>query len=542
MKIFTASFLRLQLLLQNPLLWYLAVSAFTVLYFFLGHEGFYFGDDYSYSLYAHQLLKGTFQFDDYVFCHRFMVFVPTAFFYWLWGMNVYTTTLWPLLSTLGTYSLLFSSTRTDHPTATSWALVLMGLFFFQLLSVNYLYPDNVLLFFVSACLFILYRIRFPIISLKKQVSWALAFAALNLMAFLTKETVVYALPFYLCLFIYQLARRENLWFWGVAFLIGSLFLAAYFYLYHHFTGNAFLRFLDIQNAGLADTPSAYLEQPFWAFLPRLTYGPILFFISCGLAIPLALAALYFLVPQKPRLKHLQHPLSFWAMATLAMLLPIWFGSVSLIYYKPMALLPRMFHPLLPAFCLLAGLSVEKAWGRKAAFALLAAFFGVSGFLAGGQMWIVYVPLALFFAAAFFWGQPVPQVVALLAVAAVLCIRPVYFILKPTVSYYFEQKEIVDRHLSHSKGQYVVLMDSTMLRRYPFFYGFEPPANYSFTSYAASDSALAVKPDTVFLLLNNGVLEHPELMISLREKDILPQFPTAQLLDQKGKVKLYFIPQ
>ncbi|MFC6997512.1 ArnT family glycosyltransferase [Rufibacter roseus] len=534
--------LRLQKLLQSPLFWFLATSAFTLLYYFAAHEGFYFGDDYSYSLYAHQLLQGTYHLDEYVFCHRFMVFVPTALFYWLWGMNIYTTTLWPLLCTLGTYLLLFLTFRRTHPSATSWALVLLGFYYFQLNTSNYLYPDNILLFFSAACLLVLYKARSPLPNKSAKIGLGLLFATLNLLAFLTKETIVYAVPFYGCVFLYHIYSRKNRWFWVTAAVSGATFLFLYFYLYAFYTGHAFQRFIDIQNAGLADTSSTFISQPFISHLPRLTYGPILFFIGSGLAIPLIFAALYFFIPAKPKLINLQHPLSFWAVATLAMLLPIWVGSVSLGYYKPMPLLPRMFHPLLPAFCVLAGLSIERIGEKRWIYALLAILFALSAYLAGGVMWTLYLPPMLFFLVAFFWPVLRKAWLALCVVALAQAVRPAYFMLKPTVSYYFEQKNIVDQHLAHPEGNYTVYMDSTMLRRHPFFYGFKVPSNYTFKGYAAFDHHLTAPTDTTFLLINNGVLEHPELMMQLREKDILPFFPTAKLLDQKGKVKLYYLPQ
>ncbi|KAA3439509.1 hypothetical protein [Rufibacter hautae] len=527
--------------LSSPRFWFLAVVGFTLAYYFLAHEGFYFGDDYSYSLYAHQLLHGGFHFDDYSFCHRFMVFVPTALFYWLWGMNIYTTTLWPLLCTLGTLLLLYLTFQKDHPVATSWALVLLGLYYFQLNTVNYLYPDNILLFFTTACLLVLYKGRNPLPPVNQEIIWGIAFAGLNLLAFLTKETIVYALPFYLSLLALQVSKRENLRFWLAAGIMGGFLLAGYFLLYKIFSGDALQRFKDIAAAGRADTGAAYFASRASTVPKRLTYEPLLFFVGSGLAFPVVFAVTG-LFNRRSKAFRFSQPLTFWVMATVSMLLPIWFGSVSLEYYKPMPLLPRMFHPLLPAFCLVAGLAIEQTWGKRLLFLLLAFLFGTCALLADQKMMVMYAPLAIFFLGLFLWNRPWPQWLGLAAVAAALAIRPVYFMLKPTVSYYFEQKSIVDQHLKHPKGNYVVLIDSVMLSRYKYFYGFDVPNNYSFRKYAAYPIQTSKSVDTVYLLVNNGVLEHPELMIKQREKDILPLFPSAKFLDQKGKVKLFMLPK
>jgi hypothetical protein len=537
----TTSFSFFRRLGESPLFWFLLTVGFTLLYFFAEHEGFYYGDDFSYGLYAHQLLHGGFHFDDYSFCHRFMVFVPTALFYWLWGMNVYTTTLWPLLCTLGTYLAIFLTFRKSHPMATSWALVLMGFYYFQLNTVNYLYPDNILLFFSTACLLVLYKARQPLPSFPAEIGYGVLFAVLNLLAFLTKETIVYAAPFYLVVFLYHLLRKENLRFWAAAILAGALLLGVYFLLYNVYAGNAWQRFADIAATNTVETKQAYLDTRSATLLPRLTYQPLLFFIGSGLGIPLAFIVLCFFCVPRPRLAALAKTHSFWLVALLSMLLPIWFGTATVDFYKPMPLVPRMFHPLLPAFCLAGALAVERTWGQRPSYALLAILFLVCTVLAEGTMWTMYLPLALFFTALFLWRRPVPHWLGLAAVLAVCLIRPVYFIAKPTVSYYFEQKQIIDQHLSSPTGTHVVVTDSMMAYMHPYFYGYEVPQNYTYLPYKSADSSIVQKADTVFLLLNNGVLEHPELMMPLREKDVLPKFPQATLIAQEGKVKLFLLP-
>ncbi|WP_169788153.1 glycosyltransferase family 39 protein [Rufibacter tibetensis] len=532
----------LQRFLSSPRFWFVAVVGFTLLYYFAEHEGFYYADDGSYSLYAHQVLHGGFHFDDYSFCHRFMVFVPTTLFYWLWDHNIYTTTLWPLLCTLGTLLLLYLTFRKKHPVAISWALVLLGLYYFQLNTSNYLYPDNILLFFTTACLLVLYRARNPLPSVKEEVYWGMGFAVLNLLAFLTKETIVYTVPFYLTLFGYQAFRRQNSRFWFTAAVTGILLLAAYFLLYKIYSGDALQRLYDIKATNTAETKQAYLDTRSATLFPRLTYGPFLFFIGTGLAIPLAMAALFWMSNSKKQPFSLSSPIYFWLIAMLGMLLPIWFGTATVDFYKPMPLVPRMFHPLLPAFCLLAGLTMEQVWNKRIAFLYLAVVFGISTLLVSQNMVVMYLPLTLFFAVLFFWNRSWPHWLGLLAVAAVLCIRPVYFMIKPTVSYYFEQKALVDQHLNHENGRHVVLMDSFLLEKFDFFYGFQVPKNYTFQEYSAYLKSAHPATDSVFLLINNGVLEHPELMLTLREKDILPLFPSAQLINQKGKVKLFMLPK
>ncbi len=471
-----------------------------------------------------------------------MVFVPTALFYWLWGVNAYTTSLWPLCCSLGTLMVVYFTFRREHPVAANWAMVFFGFYYFQLNTVTYLYPDNILLFLTLCCLIVLYQARKQLASSTKEVLYGICFVILNLMAFLTKETIVYALPFYLIIFLYQLNRGENRRFWVTSVLTGTLLLSIYFLMYEVFAGNAFQRFQDIETAGRYVTGEEYFAKRSSVLLSRLTYKPFLFFAGSGLAVPIGFAVAATILGGRNSSFALNNSLGFWSIASLSMLFCIWFGSVSLHYYKPMYLQPRMFHPMLPAFCIVAGLAVEQIWTQRRLYLILALLFLLCAYVAGGSMWAIYLPLTFFFLIFFIAKKPIPFFLGLTAVAIATSIRPIYFIFKPTVFYYTDQKAIIDKHLRHPSGNYVVLTDSAMLVKYDFFYGYQTPKNYDYQRYSAFDATKITHADSVFLLINNGVLEHPDMGIRTRERDILPLFPAAELIDQKGKVKLFYLPK
>ena len=201
--------LYLRSLIAKPHLWLLLVIGFNLLYFFAEHEALYYYDDYNYSLYAYQILNQSFTFDGSPFCHRWMVFLPTALFYGLLGVNPYSSTLWPLLCTLGTYLLIYLTFYKRYPFTTSWILVLLGLYYFSLHTINYLYPDNIALFFSTAIFLVLFKLRNPLPAAKNKVLLGFLFAALNFLFFLTKETLVYGFPFYICVFSLSLLQASE---------------------------------------------------------------------------------------------------------------------------------------------------------------------------------------------------------------------------------------------------------------------------------------------------------------------------------------------
>ena len=528
-------------ILRSPLFWLVGVALFNLFYFFAEHEGLYHQDDYSYALFAHRALAGDFCFTSSVFCHRFLVYLPTSLFYALLGAGPYTTTFWPLLCTLGTYLLLYFTFRKKNQLALSWALVLLGLFYFLLNTINYLYPDNILLFFTTACLLLLYQTQRRA---EAPWHWGLWLALLGFGGFLVKETVVYFLPFCLLLLFADVRHRRNLGFWLTGIGTIGLLMLGYFGLYHLSGRSAWARFEDIE-AYSQVLKAGYLQQTSAThLLKRLTYQPLLFFIGSGMAVPLAFLVGCLLAAPASTVWRLRDQQGFWLWALVALLLPIWFGSVSLDHYKPMSLLPRMFHPIFPAFCLSAGLAVEKVGFHRKSYGWLAAVFFVCAALAQAEMKVFYLPFAVVFGLA--WAVPrlreTVGKVALPLVAAVLLIRPSYFILKPSVSNYFAQKKLMEEHLPTDAGPLLLLSDRITADHLDFFYGFEVPPQVSFSVVTDTAYRQLHQVHQTYLIINNGLLTHPEIPGLPREKDLLRPFPAATLVAQEGKVKLYLLPK
>lgn len=545
-SLFDATALRLDISQQRLTKLTLAGTLlFTILYYFFAHDGFYYSDDYYYSKYAFQLTQGTFSFVPWPFCHRFAVFAPVALLYTLFGINAYTITLWPLLATLGTQVLVYLLIRRENPVAATWGLVLLGINFHILNLSNYLYPDNIIMFFSFAAAGALFMFR------KKRQSaawWALLFALSNMAALLAKESVVYFLPFYLLVFGIDAAQKKALAFWWWAALFGGMLLGIYFFSYYAATGDPFFRLNTIDHTH-AGTSANYISVPFEVLLQRITTGPLFLLIGSAFFFPVIFTFPAIAGASLKKHFRLEKNSSFWFLLTLCVLLQFWFGSTSLQWYTPILLMPRMLTPLLPPLCLLAGYGLSRYFRETKTsftpvFALL--LWACVYFTRHDNLLIFYLIPALYFSLVWFLERyrnlTPPLFISLAVVAAASAIRPVYFMLKPTVSSFFEQEEIIFRHLNQPDANAVVYTDFRTAGGIDFFYYFRPNPHYSYKPYEEAAPTDAARFSKRYLLINRGVLYHPELLMNINETELLQQFPEHKLVEQVGHVFLYELKQ
>ncbi|SHI81302.1 4-amino-4-deoxy-L-arabinose transferase [Hymenobacter daecheongensis DSM 21074] len=541
-----------------PDLTLLFVVLFTVAYYLLTHEGLYDLDDYFYARYAQQLASGTFRVvpDPQGLLHdplkeRWLIFGPVAGLYRLFGVNIISSTLWPLLATVGCAVVIWRRYRRREPVVAAAAMLLLGLHYFTLNLTNYLYPDNILMFWCLCCAMVLLHGRqMP----RRPLAWGVGFALLNFAALLSKETIVYYLPFYVGVLGRDVWRGQNGRFWSAALLGGTVLVAGYLAFYQVFTHDALYRIHLIEHTNEFLKEGNFLLGNRAALLARVTYQPLAFLVGTGLGVALLLAV-------AAALGRRQHPPSdagFWLALAASTLAFYWLGSTSLSQYNPITLLPRMTTPLLPPLCLAAGFGLRDfvRTGRGGGWLALGLLL-CAGWL-HNSLSILYGGLALYFGAAAglagfallhptavgaAWCRPGTGAFAALAVvalAAMLAVRPVYFMQKPRVSAHFAQQRILRQHLA-GPVRGVVFVDEFLLGNYDFSYGFRVPAGLRFRRYAAADSVQLVPGEPAWLLLNHATLTNDELtrkLIRYSAPDVLARFPRRQLVAQDGRVELY----
>ncbi|UOQ51331.1 ArnT family glycosyltransferase [Hymenobacter cellulosivorans] len=527
------------------------VLLLTVAYFLLTHEGLYDLDDYFYARYAHQLASGTFRVepDPLGLLHdplkeRWLIFGPVALLYRVFGIGIITTTLWPLLATLGCSLVIWATYRRHEPVVAAGAMLLLGLHYFTLNLTNYLYPDNILMFWCLCCGVALLKGRQ---AARRPWRWGAGFALLNFAALLSKETIVYYLPCYLALLAVDVFRRRHARFWLAAAGVGVVMLGAYLAFYQAYTNDALYRIHLIEHTNEYLKEGNFLGGNRGALLARLTYLPLVFFVGTGLAGALVLAGAAGL----QRRLWLSPDARFWLLLTFTTLAFYWLGSTSLSQYNPITLLPRMSTPLLPPLCLAAGFGLRSFLDSgRGGYWLTLLLLAAAAWL-HNSVSVIYGLLALYFAGATWWAARATESswrpgtgrfarLALGTLALALSIRPVYFMGKPRVSAHFAQQRVISQQLA-APARGVVFVDNFLVGNYDFYYGFQVPAGLRFRRYTAADSVQVGPGEQAWLLVNSRTLTNPELtrkLIRSSEAEVLARFPRRRLLTQDQQVRLY----
>ncbi|UOG76906.1 glycosyltransferase family 39 protein [Hymenobacter tibetensis] len=536
------------------------VFVFTVAFFAVTHEGLYDIDDHFYARYAHALATGTYRPlpDPQHLLHdplqeRLLVFGPVAGLYRLFGINIISTTLWPLLCTLGCALVVWALYRRREPVVAAGAMLLLGLHYFTLNLSTYLYPDNVLMFCCTASAAALVVGRR--LAQARPVAWGVGFALLNFAALLSKETIVFYLPFYVALLSLDAYRRRHSRFWVAALAAGSTLLAAYLVYFQVLTHDPLYRYHIIEQTNAFMRDGNYVQGHRGALLGRVTWEPLLFFVGTGMGVMLVLAAATLPIRGAAlrRSTTVQAPAddaSFWLALAVSTLAFYWWGSTSLQEYNPISLQPRMVTPLLPPLAIAAGFGLRAFWqtGRRGWFIggmllLFAGWLRSSVSVPYGLLGFFFLALALFRTK---WPTSYPPRTAGLAalllggLAAALLLRPLYFMGKPTVSSHFAQSRVLQTYLA-APARGVVYVDEFLLRNHDFHYGFHVPPTLRFRSYLSRDSVRQRPGEKVWLLLNRSTLTNEELtrrLIRYSPDSVLAWFPHRKLVAQDGKVELY----
>jgi 4-amino-4-deoxy-L-arabinose transferase-like glycosyltransferase len=471
-----------------------------------------------------------------------MVFAPVAFFYSLFGINIYSATLWAFACTLACSGLIYWLYRKSNPQVTIASIVLLGLYFHNLFLATYLYPDNIVMFFAFAATAILYRYKFQKPN-EKPALYALAFVLANFAAFLSKETILYYLPFYTWLFISDILRKKNTVFWLSSFLFGAIVLGSYLSFYQYYRGDWLYRFHIIEQTNLNMQDANFIRASFQSLINRLTIDPILFFIGTGIAVPLVFAIGLFRNIKWRNFLSLKEGKYFWLLLSLLVLLQFWFGSTSFSFYTPITLLPRMVTILMPPLCLAAGFGLQEFWQNKRWLAgLFAAMFLLAALIERGNLLLMYVPLATYFG--WNWWQlrkaeyQISAAWGILLLIAVLSLRPLHFMRKPSLMGFQEQDKLVKKYLNEDTGKNLVIGDRWLEFISDFHYKFEANPHYQFRRFLTP--AYYKTYDHIYLLLNRRSLSNPDMAKwqTVQETEIHSRFPDKKLVAQEGDVLLY----
>ncbi|MCX2739239.1 ArnT family glycosyltransferase [Pontibacter anaerobius] len=369
---------------------------FAVIYFLGAHEGIYYSDDLAYSEFAGRLVNGTFDVTDngHTFIHRPTVFVPISILYHLFGVNILTYSFWPFLCTIGCIYITYKVAH-QHDLNAAVASVFLAFTFYFIYFINFLYPDNIVAFFVLIAASTYFSVLYG--ENNKHLFKAIVFTTSLFLAGLTKETAVVVLPFFMYHAIRAFMKRSALQkFWVYSLVTGLVLLLSYFTWYYIETGDPFYRISEMEKANMVY--DNYLNNPSKSYFPRLTVAPIEVLISTGSFI-----TLIFLLGGEKMLEDTDLKKKYyWLFLFLTAYLTLNFSSTSLSVYNPIKLDARMFNLVLPALAISASYGFNKKLNSIKFTLAYTLIFSLTAIYLTNKVGVIYGLLALYFAAHAAW--------------------------------------------------------------------------------------------------------------------------------------------
>jgi hypothetical protein len=520
----------------------LFIFEFVIAFYFLAFEGLLMSDDFTYSYYGYQFLQGNLKPDNDIFIHRFGVFIPLSIIYFIFGINDITTTIWPLLAFLLTGWLVYKYFPDSEKSSGIYALIFSMLSFYPLFFSNKLFPDVIVSFFCIASAYIVSNR-----SEGRSILFPLLFSICIFIGFLTKETIIYILPFYMLIVIHDLIKKKKYFFWCVASFSLLTFALLYFIIYKYYTGDFFYRFNVIQEGHYVSGHS-YYDKPFIDMLKRITYEPLLFFISTEFIIPIVFALPVIFSIKWKSLNELDNRDSYWTIFFIVLILMFWFGSTSYKFYNPISLNGRMYIITVPVLAILVGLSLPKIernlrwylWFALCfAMAVVYTYFSENVKLSFIYSLLVFYSLVSYYIKRSLQFKYRSEVVVLFLVG-ILVIHPAFSMCKSDRDTNKDSRYVVTNFLNDAEGKMVVLTDPLQINAAIYYSKFDPDKSYQYLNYKNVNLIKNINADKCYILINKKNIQELSSMGYRIPEYFNKPFPQWKLVVKRGNVLLYEI--
>ncbi|MBF0357593.1 MAG: glycosyltransferase family 39 protein [Magnetococcales bacterium] len=535
------------------------VMAVHLFFLWQAQPGFQASDDLAYAYAANNILHNKFQLAPGHFLNRFGVTVPTALSYSLFGVNNYSTVLWPIVcSLIMVVTLYFTTLRIFGVASAFFAAFLLAINPAQIKFAVHLGPDIV----VSMALFLVVVTLYFARSDFSERSSALLGTLLSLffyLAVLAKLTAVWVLPFLFLVFIRDMFNRQHLELWVWICSSAVLFGVVFFGLYYIYTGDPLYRLTGIEQGVNLVARYSYQHKPAIELIKRLTVEPVAFLfkwpevlILMVLAVPVTFSSV---VAQ-------QKIVRYWLVFVLVVFAMFWFGSTSLSHYNPITMLPRMLLPILPALSILAGVVLAKVFitgpvvdGRRVVKLLLAFFMVILLAITVGEfgrkatfqqdilfttfsLWLFYLishpVLKNHFIYKFRDGLPALAMVCACFVAALFHVNGGL----GETNNQRSERFIVENFFIDQKKPTAVFMDKRSVVSIPFFLGFKEQPKLRLIHWEEIPENLE-EGSRILVLINSNRITAMNALYSFPIPDFAKKPPSDwNLLWSGGRVALY----
>ena len=497
--------------------------------------GFYGNDDINYARYAAEVAHNGMSFspalDQYQL--RWVTVYSTAFFYWLFGINTFTSTLSSAISFVLCGILLYKILRCKK---NSIYFLSIALFFFARSVIFYshrLLPDP------TMCLMVLWMYYcYRCYSSKKQshLRYGMQFSVALFLAIITKETIIIALPLFLIFFLKDIFKRQNFKFWKIVILLSSIFLFAYLLYFKITTGDFFYRYSVLLKRSYLNECS-FDKLPFIYTLRRIGYELWKAMLLNGdfLVLLPGIISVFYIRKNKPEgIK----PIDIFSFIIL--LVCSNFMTISITSYVPLCHSPRHFLFLFPFAAITGGPMLYAYFKQPAKFIALPLAFAITTVvifsLNGGTTKYLYLLFTILLISCYLFSfiknKLLPFTYCVILFTALLFMNYLVDFMKPLYSYYWDHKEVIEKQFSGKDISATVFSDGLSGELSEFFLKFET-GNLKFLPI---DSAKNTNTGTLYFLLNAEL--YPAVKNKIDSLMTKNQGRNIFMADRKNNVYLY----
>lgn len=417
--------------------------------------GFYGNDDINYMRHAAQLAN-----EDFTnkkasnhFQLRWVTIYTTAFFYKLFGINSFVSTLSPFLGIILSGFLLKKILSPYPPMIFSLSLVL---FFFShsiLFYMHRILPDTMMCF---AILWMYSSYRFSLTNGQSAFRNGLQFSTALLVALMTKETIIIAAPLFLFLCVRDLFKRQSLKFWFHAILATLIYVLLYLS-YFKITTGAFMYRFDLLKSGNYFSICSFDSLPLSFTIKRIGYELWRAMLLNGDLMVFIPAVSAWIYRKKIRTFVIVNTLDFTGFIVL--LCCANFMTISFTSYIPLCQDPRHFLFLFPFAAIIGGPLLFEYLKEPAKFLLLPILMTIATciafYIGAGDNKYLYLLFSLLLLASLLLSKLSNHIafkIGLLAFFTLFSLIYVIGFINYSFPNYWAQKKLVRGSISHKALQ------------------------------------------------------------------------------------------
>lgn len=495
--------------------------------------GFYGMDDINYARYAARVVSDghlTLNTHDF-FELRWGAIYGTAFFYWIFGINNFSTVAYGFSTVLLTAFILYRMVYKLPVRSVFAALLLFILNYPVLFASHRIWADTAVMLFSLLAFYLYWRQQ------DEQKSWwsSLAFSVCLFLVIVSKETIILLIPLLVYLFVDDLAKKRRRRFWIGAVLFTSLLLGGYLLLFKMATGDWLYRY-HLLHAKSYVTGCSYDLLPFSQTVRRIGYYLWEAFLLNGDMLLIIFGLCGFIYRRRIMSSPKERQV---AVAFFILLMSANFMTFSLKHYVPLCQDPRHFMLMMP-FAAYSGSYMLNAyvdhplryWLLPLLLALSTSIIFLTG---GGEMKYIYLlvsglmilPLLM----RVFLNRAVNTIFVFTALTAILLIRPAYDLVNDKFKFYDDHRGIINADFPNKyAGATVYTVDALTAELSEYFLDFKETPVVFITSIRKQPIGQS------YFLINRRW--NPDIALVAEKLSVDPGL--LQVSERKGDITLYKI--